>query len=117
MITTILSILGVIFLIWIATVFILNLIIYIIYKYTDDCRYTHLKRSTVIFGTEHGEWYIVPSFSFHIDSICKYPTIQFVWLKWQFIITYHFQTEDEETIEVRTRKEYLKERRNIVNEP
>ena len=49
MITTILSILGVVFLIWIAIVFIWNLIIRIIYKYTDDCKYTYLKRSTVIY--------------------------------------------------------------------
>lgn len=108
MITTILSILGVIFLIWIVVVFIWNLIIYIIYKYTDDCKYTYLKRSTVICDTEYGEWYIIPSFSFHISSICNYPTFEFIWLKWQFVVYYHFQTEEEESIEVKTRTEYLK---------
>lgn len=110
MITIILSILGVIFLIWISIVFIWNLIIYIVYKYTDDCKYTYLKRSTVIYDTEYGEWYIIPSFSFHIDSICKYPTFEFIWLKWQFVVYYHFQTEEEESIEVETRKKYLQKK-------
>ena len=108
MFTTILSILGIIFLIWIGIVFIWNIIIYIIFKYIDDCRYTYLKRSTVIFNTEYDEWYIIPSFSFHIDSICKYPTIRFVWLKWQFVVYYHFETDEEEGIEVETRRKYLK---------
>ena len=110
MLTIILSILGVIFLIWISIVFIWNLIIYIVYKYTDDYKYTYLKRSTVIYDTEYDEWYLIPSFSFHIDSICKYPTIQFVWLKWQFVVYYHFQTEEEESIEVETRRKYLKQK-------
>lgn len=113
MITIILSILGVIFLIWISIVFIWNLIIYIVYKYTDDCKYTYLKRSTVIFDTEYGEWYIIPSFSFHIDSVCRYPTLQFMWLKWQFIICYHFQTDEEESIEVETRRKYLQKKGKI----
>lgn len=111
--TTILSILGIIFLIWISIVFIWNLIIYIIYKYTDDCRYTYLKRSTALYNTEYDEWYIIPSFGFHIDSICKYPTIQLVWLKWQFVIYYHFETEEEESIESETRIKYLKRKDKI----
>lgn len=55
MLTTILSIFGIIFLIWICVVFTWNLIIRIIYKYTDDCKYTYLKRSTVVCDTEYGE--------------------------------------------------------------
>lgn len=113
MITIILSILGVIFLIWIVVVFIWNLIIYIVYKYTDDCKYTYLKRSTVIYDTEYGEWYIIPSFNFRIDSVCRYPTLQFMWLKWQFIICYHFQTDEEESIEVETRRKYLQKKGKI----
>lgn len=106
----ILSIFGIIFLVWIFIVFLWTIIIHIVYKFTDGCKYTYLRRSTVIYGTEYDEWYIIPSFSFHIEPICKYPTITFIWLKWQFVVHYHFQTEDEETIEVRTRREYLKEK-------
>jgi hypothetical protein len=61
-------------------------------------------------SNEYGEWYIIPSFSFHIDSICKYPTFEFIWLKWQFVVYYHFQTEEEESIEVETRKKYLQKK-------
>lgn len=112
MITTILSILGVIFLIWISVVFIWNLILYIIYKYIDDIKYTYLRRSTVLVNTEYNDWYIIPSVSFYIDNICKYPTITFVWLKWQFTISYHFMTEEEEQIEFETRKKYLNKKCN-----
>lgn len=113
MITIILSILGIIFLIWITIVFFLNIVLNIVYKITDDCKYTYLKRSSVIYDNEYDEWYLIPSFCFHIDSITKYPTMRLLWLKWQFVIMYHFQTEDEEMIEVKTRRQYLTEKDKI----
>ena len=104
----VLSILGIIFVIWISIVFIWNCIITIVFRFTDDSPYTSLKRTTCIYPTDFNEWYIIPSLSFHIDNICKYPHISFTWLKWTFSITYHFETEEEEHFKIEARTKYLK---------
>jgi len=111
----VLSIFGIIFIIWFFVVFIWNIILYIIHKFADYYDYTSLKRCTTVYNTEFNEWYFIPTFSFHIESVTKYPNITIVWLKWQYVITYHFQTEEEESIEIKARTQYLKRKHGSRN--
>lgn len=103
MIKTILSIIGIIAIIWFLCVHIANIALYIVYKVTNGLTYTALVRAIAIYNTTDGEWYIIPAVSFYNDNGFFNLTISFI--KWNFIIEYHFRTEEEETLYYQAKRE------------
>lgn len=110
MIGHILQIIGIIALIWLGVLLISNIIIYIVFRYSELSKWSNVTRDTSIYSTEFSEWYIIPTFSFHFEFKSKaYPTFQIIWLKWIFNMSYHIKTDIEEEAEARARQELIKE--------
>lgn len=102
---TILSIIGIIALIWLTALLIAHIIEYIVFKHSEDSNWCSITRDTSIYNTECNNWYIIPTFYCYFEFYNKrYPQITFIWLKWVFTISYHFKTELEEEAENEARR-------------
>jgi len=113
MIKTILSIIGIIAIIWFLCVHIANIILYVIYAFTTDMTYESLVRSTSTYPTESGEWYIIPTISIYKNN--GYFTFTFTWFKWIFNTEYHFRTEEEDDLYRKAFQELKSEEDNKNN--
>lgn len=106
----ILSIIGIVALIWLGILLVAHIIESIVFKFSKDAKWSSVTRDTALYGTQFDEWYIIPTFSFRFDfNEPAYPAFQIIWLKWVFNISYHFKTDIDEEAEARAKQELIKE--------
>lgn len=102
-------IIGIIALIWLGLLIFFHIVLYINFVFSEETKYTSVERNIAIYKTQFNEWYIIPTISFHLEFKDKsYPCFNIIWLKWNFNISYHLKTEEEEEIESQVRIEYYK---------
>ena len=104
----VLSIIGIIAIVWISLLIIAHIIESIVFRFTANSKYICVTRDSAIYPTDNNEWYIIPSICFRLEfNEPAYPSFEFTWLKWRFYISYHFKTEEEEEIEAEIRKKLI----------
>lgn len=103
---TILIIIGIIALIWIGLLLFFHIALYITFIFSEEIKYTSVQRDVSLFETQFNEWYIIPTISFHLEFKDKsYPSFNIIWLKWNFNMSYHLKTGEEEDIEAEVRRQ------------
>lgn len=108
---TILMIIGIIAVIWIGLLLFFHIVLYIAFCFSEETKYTSVQRDISLYGTQFDEWYIIPTISFHLEFKDKsYPSFNIIWLKWNFNVSYHLKTEEEEDIEAEVRQKLNKQK-------
>lgn len=108
---TILSIIGIIALVWLTVLLIAHIIEHIVSKFSENSKWCSITRDTSIYGTELDEWYIIPTITIYFSfNSGQYPSFQIIWLKWIFSISYHFKTDLEEEAEAEARRKLSKQK-------
>lgn len=101
----VLAIIGVIAIIWFVSILTMNIVVYILFRYSDDDNYISVQRDTSLYANVEDKFVAFPSVSmWHEFGNKRYTTIEISWLKYVFIIAYHFKTEEDEEIEAEVRR-------------
>lgn len=101
----ILVIIAIISIIWFFSIVGMNIVTYIVFKYSDDAKYIAVQRDTMLYTNVDNKFYIIPSSSIYNDFGSKrYTTIEISWLKYVLFISYHFKTEVDEEAEAEARR-------------
>lgn len=101
----VLAIIGIIAIIWFVSILIMNIVVYILFRYSNDDNHISVQRDTSLYTNVEDKFIALPSVSIWNEFGNKrYITIEISWLKYIFIISYHFKTAEDEEIEAEVRR-------------
>lgn len=94
---------------WILVLF-YSIVVYIIYTWNNDSKFTCVTRDIDIYKTDTDTIYFIPTVGFRFSlPNHSYPTIELIWLCWIMCISYHIKTNHELDIEAEVRRTLNKE--------
>ena len=99
----VINIIAWIAIIWFITLMFWNLVLYVWFKVTCDCKYICVTRDCYITETEFSEWILIPTIKLHLNG--DYKSFYISWLKLTYIMEYHLKTEKQEDEEAEIRRQ------------